>query len=55
MYGGKSREALNEKSIFDPRSPYAISKVFAHNMTKMYRESYDLFCVNGIFFNHESP
>lgn len=55
MYGGKSREPLNENSIFDPRSPYAISKVFAHNMTKMYRESYDLFCVNGILFNHESP
>ena len=55
MYGGKLREALNEESSFDPRSPYAISKVFAHNMTKMYRDSYDLFCVNGILFNHESP
>ena len=55
MYGGKSREPLNEDSVFDPRSPYAVSKVFAHNMTKMYRDSYDLFCVNGILFNHESP
>ena len=55
MYGGKLREPLNEDSIFDPRSPYAVSKVFAHNMTKMYRDSYDLFCVNGILFNHESP
>ena len=55
MYGGKLREPLNEDSLFDPRSPYAVSKVFAHNMTKMYRDSYDLFCVNGILFNHESP
>ena len=55
MYGGKAREPLNEDSRFDPRSPYAASKVFAHNMTKMYRDSYDLFCVNGILFNHESP
>jgi GDPmannose 4,6-dehydratase len=46
---------LNEDSPFDPKSPYAASKVFAHNMTKIYRESYDLFCVNGILFNHESP
>ena len=55
MYGGKAREPLHEDSRFDPRSPYAASKVFAHNMTKMYRDSYDLFCVNGILFNHESP
>jgi len=55
MYGGKSRDKLNENSTFDPRSPYAVSKVFAHNMTKMYRDSYNLFCVNGILFNHESP
>ncbi len=55
MYGGKGKEKLNEESLFDPRSPYAASKVFAHNMTKIYRDSYDLFCVNGILFNHESP
>ena len=36
-------------------SPYAASKVFAHNMTRIYRDSYDLFAVNGILFNHESP
>ena len=36
------------------QSPYAASKVFAHQITKIYRESYDLFAVNGIF-NHESP
>ena len=55
MYGGAEKVALNEKSLFDPKSPYAASKVFAHNITKIYRESYDLFCVNGILFNHESP
>jgi GDPmannose 4,6-dehydratase len=55
MYGGKSRTALNEKSKFDPKSPYAASKLFAHEMTKIYRESYDMFAVNGILFNHESP
>ena len=55
MYGGANEEMLNEDSLFEPKSPYAASKVFAHNMTKLYRESYDLFCSNGILFNHESP
>ena len=55
MYGGINKEMLNETSPLIPKSPYAASKVFAHNMTKLYRESYDLFCVNGILFNHESP
>ena len=55
MYGGVSTDYLDENSIFDPKSPYAAGKVFAHHMTKIYRESYNLFCVNGILFNHESP
>tara|TARA_B110000444_G_C18791705_1_gene572774 strand:+ start:505 stop:1545 length:1041 start_codon:yes stop_codon:yes gene_type:complete len=55
MYGGDYEGFLNEDSPFNPKSPYAASKVFAHNLTKMYRETYDLFCVNGILFNHESP
>ena len=55
MYGGSSKEKLNEDSLFDPKSPYAASKVFAHDITKIYRDSYNLFCVNGILFNHESP
>ena len=55
MYGGSSKEKLNESSPFDPKSPYAASKVFAHDITRIYRDSYDLFCVNGILFNHESP
>ena len=55
MYGGSSPVKLNEMSPFDPKSPYAASKVFAHDITKIYRDSYELFCVNGILFNHESP
>ena len=55
MFGGASKELLNEKSLFDPKSPYGASKVFAHEITKIYRESYELFGVNGILFNHESP
>jgi GDPmannose 4,6-dehydratase len=46
---------LNEESLLDPKSPYAAGKVYAHNLTKIYRESYGLHCVNGILFNHESP
>ena len=55
MFGGASKEVLNEHSVFDAKSPYGASKVFAHEITKIYRESYDLFGVNGILFNHESP
>ena len=55
MYGGGTKELLNEETTFDPKSPYAASKVFAHNITKIYRDSYNLFCANGILFNHESP
>ena len=55
MFGGENEEMLNEDSPFIPKSPYAASKVFSYNMTKIYRESYGLFCSNGILFNHESP
>jgi len=55
MYGGAEKKLLNESSLFDPKSPYAAGKVFAHNITKVYRESYNIFAVNGILFNHESP
>ena len=55
MFGGIDSQKLNEESKFIPKSPYAASKVFAHQITKIYRESYDLFAVNGILFNHESP
>lgn len=55
MYGGEKDELLNEKSAFSPKSPYAAGKLFAYNMTKIYRESYNVFGSNGILFNHESP
>lgn len=45
----------SEKSPFHPRSPYACAKLFAHNITVNYRESYGLFACSGILFNHESP
>jgi GDPmannose 4,6-dehydratase len=53
---GKVREVpQTELTPFHPRSPYGVSKVFAHYITVNYRESYDLFAVSGILFNHESP
>jgi GDPmannose 4,6-dehydratase len=53
---GKVREVpQTEMTAFYPRSPYGVSKVFAHYITVNYRESYDLFAVSGILFNHESP
>jgi GDPmannose 4,6-dehydratase len=55
MFGGATNEILDESSLLDPKSPYAAGKVFSHNITKIYRESYGLFAVNGILFNHESP
>lgn len=45
----------DEKTIFHPRSPYGVSKVYAYWMTVNFRESYGLFTTNGILFNHESP
>jgi GDPmannose 4,6-dehydratase len=55
MYGGSLREPLDEDSKFEPKSPYAAAKVFAFDITKIYRESYNMFTSNGILFNHESP
>ncbi len=55
MFGGVNSESLNEDSLFQPKSPYAAGKVLSHNLTEIYRDSYNLFCVNGILFNHESP
>jgi GDPmannose 4,6-dehydratase len=53
---GKVREVpQTEKTPFYPRSPYGVSKVFAHYITVNYRESYDMFAVSGMLFNHESP
>jgi GDPmannose 4,6-dehydratase len=55
MYGGVHKHAQNEDTPFCPRSPYAVAKLYAHWITKNYRESYGLFAVNGILFNHSSP
>ncbi|MEW6355708.1 MAG: GDP-mannose 4,6-dehydratase [Planctomycetota bacterium] len=53
---GKAREVpQNEKTPFHPRSPYGVAKVYGHWITVNYRESYGMFCVSGILFNHESP
>jgi GDPmannose 4,6-dehydratase len=45
----------SETTPLEPRSPYAAAKVYAYSMTRLYREGYHLFAVNGILFNHESP
>jgi GDPmannose 4,6-dehydratase len=50
-----NKKIFNEKSQFHPKSPYGASKLFAHHITKIYRESYNIFAANGILFNHESP
>tara|TARA_A100001011_G_C14168443_1_gene781373 strand:- start:1 stop:1038 length:1038 start_codon:yes stop_codon:yes gene_type:complete len=55
MFGKVQSYPQHEKTPFYPRSPYAVSKVYAHWITINYRESYDIFASNGILFNHESP
>jgi GDPmannose 4,6-dehydratase len=55
MFGKTQAVPQDENTPFYPRSPYAVSKLFAHWMTINYRECYDMFCCSGILFNHESP
>jgi len=55
MFGKVQQIPQNEKTPFYPRSPYAVSKLFAHWITVNYRESYGIFACSGILFNHESP
>jgi GDPmannose 4,6-dehydratase len=55
MFGKVSEVPQRETTPFHPRSPYACAKVYAHLQTVNYREAYDMFAVNGILFNHESP
>ena len=56
LFGVTNKNKIfNEKSEFNPKSPYGASKLFAHHITKIYRESYKIFACNGILFNHESP
>ena len=52
---GAAPPPQNERTPFWPRSPYGVAKVYAHWMTRNYREAYGMFAVNGILFNHESP
>lgn len=54
MFGRVSMAAQHEQTPFDPMSPYAASKVYAHHMARIFRESYGLFIASGILFNHES-
>ena len=54
MFGKMVENPANENTPFYPRSPYGVAKLYAHWMTKNYRESYNMFNVSGILFNHES-
>jgi GDPmannose 4,6-dehydratase len=55
MFGNAEESPQNENTKFRPRSPYGISKLTGFHLVRNYRESYGLFAVNGILFNHESP
>ncbi len=55
MYGKVQSIPQRENTPFHPRSPYGVAKLYAHWITKNYREAYNLFACNGILFNHESP
>ena len=55
MFGKACESPQNEMTPFYPRSPYGVAKVYGHFITVNYRDSYDLFAVSGILFNHESP
>jgi GDPmannose 4,6-dehydratase len=55
MFGRVTEVPQSESTDFYPRSPYAVAKLYGHWITVNYRESYDLFAVSGILFNHESP
>ena len=55
MFGKVRESPQRETTPFYPRSPYGISKVAGFELTRNYREAYDMFCLSGILFNHESP
>ena len=55
LYGKVAESPQNENTPFYPRSPYSVAKLYAYWIVRNYRESYSLFAVNGILFNHESP
>lgn len=55
LYGKVKESPQNEETVFRPQSPYATAKLYGYWSTNMYRDAYDMFAVNGILFNHESP
>lgn len=55
MFGNSKEKSQNEDTILKPCSPYAVAKLYAHWITKIYRDAYKIFACNGILFNHESP
>ena len=55
MFGNATEVPQKETTPFQPRSPYGISKVAGFHLTRNYRDAYEMFCVSGILFNHESP
>jgi GDPmannose 4,6-dehydratase len=55
MFGSQNKMPLYEKSKMDPASPYGVAKLYAYNLVRNYRDSYNIFAANGILFNHESP
>ena len=55
MFGMVAESPQTERTPFHPRSPYGVAKVYGHFLTQNYRESYGMFAVSGILFNHESP
>lgn len=55
MFGQVSETPQNERTSFHPRSPYGVAKAYGHFLTQNYRESYGMYAVSGILFNHESP
>ncbi len=55
MFGDNPYSEQSEETPFEPSSPYAAAKLYAHSMVKLYRRGYGLFACNGILFNHESP
>jgi GDPmannose 4,6-dehydratase len=52
---GAAAPPQNEKTVFQPRSPYAVAKVYSYYISQNYRDAYGIFAANGILFNHESP
>merc|ERR1719394_1901533 len=55
LYGKVQEIPQTEKTPFYPRSPYAVAKMYAYWIVVNYREAYNMYCCNGILFNHESP